>query len=100
MFYIALLIYWLCRLYILVLLARVVLDFVQIFKRDWVPRGIVLLIAQFVYTATDPPLRFLARFIPPLRLGDIAFDIGFVVLYFAIQLVKVFAASIMLSSSI
>lgn len=73
------------------LIARVILDFVQIFKPDWRPQGLILLLARAVYIVTDPPLCFLARYIPPLRMGGVAFDVGFVVLYFAVQLVQ-FAA--------
>ncbi len=91
MYFIAVLIFQLCRLYTYVLIARVILDFVQIFKPDWRPQGLILLLARAVYIVTDPPLRFLARYIPPLRMGGVAFDVGFVVLYFAVQLVQ-FAA--------
>jgi len=64
-------------LYVYVLLARVVLDLVQVFSRDWRPTGFLLVLAEIVYTLTDPPLRFFRRFIPPLRLGPIAIDLGF-----------------------
>lgn len=67
-------------LYILVLLVRVVLDWVQILARDWRPHGVVLVIAEVIYSLTDPPLRMLRRFIPPLRLGSVALDLGFLVL--------------------
>ena len=85
---IALLVYYLCRLYVMVLIARVIFDFVQILKRDWVPQGILLLVARAVYILTDPPLRFLARFIPPLRIGGVALDVGFIVLYFAVEILR------------
>lgn len=99
LFLLAFLVYWLCRLYIIVLLVRVVLDFVQIFKRDWIPEGIVLLIARLVYILTDPPLRFLARFIPPLRFGGVALDVGFIVLFFAVQLLQTGAFTLMITAS-
>lgn len=67
-------------LYILVLLVRVVIDWVQILARDWRPRGAALVIAEVVYSLTDPPLRALRRFIPPLRLGSVQLDLGFLVL--------------------
>lgn len=67
-------------LYILVLLVRVVIDWVQILARDWRPRGAALVIAEVVYSLTDPPLRALRRFIPPLRLGSVSLDLGFLVL--------------------
>ena len=37
----------------------------------------MLVVAEGVYTATDPPIRFLRRFIPPLRIGNIAIDFAF-----------------------
>ena len=78
-----------CRLYTLILIARVVLDFIQIFSRTWRPTGLLLPVAVFVYKVTDPPLRLLARYIPPLRLGGVSLDIGFIVLYFAVQLLEI-----------
>ncbi|MCI5825474.1 MAG: YggT family protein [Arcanobacterium sp.] len=98
LYFLGLGIYWLCRLYIFVLLARVVFDFIQLFKRDWRPEGIVLVIGSWVYRLTDPPLRFLARFIPPLRLGGVALDVGFVVLFFAVKLLQTGAYFMMMSA--
>ncbi|MDD7465000.1 MAG: YggT family protein [Actinomycetaceae bacterium] len=91
-------VYWLCRIYIFVLLARVVFDLIQIFKPTWRPQGIVLIIGSWVYRLTDPPLRFLARFIPPLRLGTVAFDVGFVVLYFAVKVLQFLVYMLMVNS--
>lgn len=67
-------------LYVLVLLVRLVLDWVQVFARDWRPRGVTLVVAEAAYTLTDPPLRALRRVIPPLRLGGIQLDLAFLVL--------------------
>lgn len=73
-------------LYWLVLIARLVFDFVQLFARSWQPRGPLLLIAEFVYTITDPPLRALRKVIPPLRLGGVSLDLAFLVLILGVQL--------------
>ncbi|MGP7961386.1 YggT family protein [Sanguibacter sp. A247] len=73
-------------LYMLVLLARVVIDWIQVFARDWRPRGFVLVLCEFVFTITDPPLRLLRRFIPPLRLGRVQVDLSFIVLFLACSL--------------
>ncbi len=62
---------------ILVLLARLVLEYIPMFNRQWRPRGFGLVLAEAVFTLTDPPLRFFRRLIPPLRLGPIALDLGF-----------------------
>jgi YggT family protein len=77
-------------LYVLILLARVVLDLVQIFSREWRPQGAMLVVANVVYGLTDPPLRFVRRFVPPLRLGQVQLDLGFLILFFAVQLVRGF----------
>lgn len=80
----------LISLYVYVLLARVVIDLIQVFSRDWRPKGFLLVICEFIFTVTDPPLRFLRRFIPPLRLGGISLDLAFLVLIIGIQIVSGF----------
>jgi YggT family protein len=64
-------------LYVFVLLARLVIDWIPFFNRDWRPRGAGLIAAEIVYTVTDPPIKLFRRFIPPLRVGAIAIDFGF-----------------------
>jgi YggT family protein len=71
-------------IYWLILIGRLIFDWVQVFARDWRPRGPLLLIAEAIYTVTDPPLNFLRRFIPPLRLGQISLDLSFLVLILAV----------------
>ena len=58
----------------------------QIFARQWRPTGIILIVAEAIYSITDPPLRLLRRVIPPLRLGGVQFDLAFLVLLIGIQL--------------
>lgn len=62
--------------YILLLLARLVADWVQMFARSWQPRGPVLVLLEAVYSATDPPLKLIRRLIPPLRVGGVALDLS------------------------
>ena len=64
-------------LYVLVLLIRLILDWIPFFNREWRPKGAGLVAAEIVYTVTDPPIRLFRRFIPPLRVGGIAIDFGF-----------------------
>jgi YggT family protein len=71
-------------LYFIVLIGRLVLDYIQMFARSWRPQGPVLVLAEIIYTATDPPLRALRKIIPPLRLGSINLDLSFMVLLFLI----------------
>ena len=74
-------IYYVINVYVFILVLRVVLDWVQILARDWRPRGIILVLANLIYALTDPPVRFFGRLIPPLRIGGLALDMGFVVLF-------------------
>ena len=61
-------------LYICVIFARLILDYIPLFNREWRPKGAMLIVAEVTYTLTDPPLRFFRRFVPPLRMGGIALD--------------------------
>lgn len=74
-------------LYLMVVFGRLILDWIRVFARDWRPRGVMLVIAEAVYTLTDPPLNALRKVIPPLRLGGAAIDLGFLVLVLALYLV-------------
>lgn len=70
---------WLLLLYVLVLFARMILDFVPMFNRGWRPTGAGLVAAEVVYMITDPPIRFLRRFVRPLRVGPVAIDFAFTI---------------------
>ena len=74
--------------YLAILMIRAILSFVPIFVRDWQPRGVLLVIAEFVYTLTDPPLRFMRKIIPPLRIGSTSWDLGFLVLFLALSFLQ------------
>ena len=72
----------LINLYMMVLFARVILDWVQFFARGWRPSGILLVLANVLYALTDPPIRWIGRYVPPLRVGGgMAIDVGFMVLF-------------------
>jgi len=71
-------------IYLVVLIGRMIFSWVQVFARDWRPSGMLLVIAEGIFTITDPPLKFLRRFIPTLRLGMMALDLSFMVLFFVI----------------
>jgi YggT family protein len=71
-------------LYLLLLIGRLIISWIQAFSRDWHPTGVILVIAEAMYTATDPPLRLLRRYIPTVRLGTVALDLSFMVLFLVI----------------
>ena len=66
--------------YLLLLLARLVLEWIQSYAREYRPSGLVLVLFEVVYTLTDPPVLALRRLIPPLRIGAIALDLSLMLL--------------------
>ena len=71
-------------LYLVILVGRMIFSWVQAFARDWRPTGFVLVLAEVIFTLTDPPLKFLRRFIPTLRIGMVAMDLSFMVLFIVV----------------
>ncbi|ANW20632.1 YggT family protein [Streptomyces clavuligerus] len=66
--------------FLVVLFFRLVMDYVFQFARSWQPGKAMVVLLEATYTVTDPPLKLLRRFIPPLRLGGVALDLSFFVL--------------------
>ncbi len=77
---IASLLYLVVLVFFLLLLVRLVLDWVQFFARDWRPTGFALVVAEVTYSVTDPPLRALRRVLPPVGIGSVRLDLAFLVL--------------------
>jgi YggT family protein len=71
-------------IYLVILIGRLVISWIQAFARSWQPTGVILVIAETIFTLTDPPLKFLRRYIPPLRLGTVALDLSFMVLFIVV----------------
>lgn len=91
------LVYTLLLIYFFAMWARFVLDLVRTFNRSWRPRGFVLVLVEAVYTITDPLVKFFRRLIPPIRLGQVALDLGWsiamLVVIIAMTVVSSLAAS-------
>jgi YggT family protein len=79
---------WALQLYFYLLVARLIADLVLSVNPNWRPRGLILVIVELIYTLTDPPIKFVRKFIKPLRFGGIALDFGWTVLVLAIGLLQ------------
>ena len=75
--------------YLLVLFVRMILDWVLVLSPRWYPRGFVASLIRVIYALTEPPLRWLRRYIPPLPMGRIQLDVSFMVLYAALIIIQV-----------
>jgi YggT family protein len=76
--------YYVLSIYLVIIIGRLVISWIQAFARSWQPTGVVLVIAETIFTLTDPPLKFLRRYIPPLRIGTVAIDLSFMVLFIVV----------------
>ncbi|MFT4200886.1 MAG: YggT family protein [Gordonia sp. (in: high G+C Gram-positive bacteria)] len=70
--------------YWMLLLARLVLELVRSFARDWRPKGVVVVIVEAIFTATDPPIKLLRRIIPPLNIGAVRLDLSLMIVMIAV----------------
>lgn len=80
------LLYYVVFLFFIILIGRLVIDWIQVFARDWRPRGVVLVIAEGIYSGTDPPLKALRGLLPPLRIGAVQLDLAFIVLFLIVSI--------------
>jgi YggT family protein len=77
------------RVAVLVLLARFIIDWVQVLARSWRPRGMVAALCEAIFTITDPPLRAIRGVIPPIRMGGAMLDLSPMVLLIGIYIVQI-----------
>ena len=79
-------------IFLILLIFRLIMDYVFMFARDYHPKGLMVVLLELTYTITDPPLKLLRRFIPPLRLGGISLDLAFLVLFIIVNILISVAA--------
>ncbi len=78
----------LLRIYWFVLLARVIVEMIRSFSRQWRPSRRFALLAEPIFVLTDFVVKPLRRLIPPLRLGGVALDISVLVLFFGVSILE------------
>ena len=83
--------------FLILLFARFVVDWVMVLARSWRPQGLVAAGLEVVYSTTDPPLKAVRKVIPPLNLGTIRLDLGFMVLLIAVILLRSLLSSLAVS---
>lgn len=72
--------YYVLFVFWLLLMARIVVELVRSFAREWRPVGGVAVTLETIYTVTDPPVRALRRIIPTVRIGNVGLDLSIMVL--------------------
>ena len=84
--------------FLILLFARFVIDWVMVLARGWRPTGLVAAGLEVVYATTDPPLKALRKVIPPLNLGTVRLDLGFMVLLIAVLLLRSFTTRLAITA--
>ena len=72
------------ELYLVVLIGCMILSWINVFVRPWYPPRLIKVVALGIFALTDPPLKLLRRYIPPLRIGTVSLDLSFMVLFIVV----------------
>lgn len=88
--------YSLVGLYTLFVIIRLIIEMIQSFSKHFAPPRWFMVVGEFFFVVTDPPIKFLRRFIPPLPLGAVALDVSVIVLFLALAVLQTVIRSVML----
>ena len=91
---VALVIWWVLQVFFFAMIGRLFIDLALSVNRGWRPKGFILVIVESVLTVTDPVIKNVRRFIPPLRIGMIQFDLGWTLIVLAIFFLQSLAKQI------
>jgi YggT family protein len=69
------------KVFLYALLGRLIFDYIQMSSRSWRPRGLLIYLVEAIYTVTDKPIKFVRRFVQPLRIGAVSLDMSFLILF-------------------
>lgn len=83
---VASIVYFALLVFLLLLIFRLVMEYVFLLARSYKPAGLVAVALELAYSVTDPPLKALRKVLPPLRIGQISLDLGFIVLFIVVRI--------------
>jgi YggT family protein len=84
----ALIAYWALQIYFYSLIGRLILDLLISLRPGFRPKSLLLPVSEIIFTVTDPPLKFLRRFIKPVRFGSISLDFAWTLLVLVVILLR------------
>ncbi|MDO4685787.1 MAG: YggT family protein [Corynebacterium sp.] len=86
--YVSYVLFEIVNLFIFLLIARILIEMIQSFSRNFRPPRWFVMIAEPIFVITDPPVKALRRLIPPVRMGSVALDVSVLVLFFGLQVIR------------
>lgn len=87
-------VYFILFIFWLLLIGRIIVEFIRSFARDWQPSGFVVIVLEAIFTVTDPPVKLLRRLIPPVNLGGVRLDLSIMVLLFGVFILMTIVRSL------
>ena len=82
------------QIFFYLMIARFIAELVMSFNRSWRPSGLLLPILDITYSITDPPLKFVRRFVPPIQLWGISLDLAWTIVLFGVLILQGFARAL------
>ena len=79
-------VYFALLVFLLLLIFRPIMEYVFLLARSYRPAGLVAAALELAYSVTDPPLKALRKVIPPLRIGQVSLDLGFIILFIVVRI--------------
>lgn len=89
--------YVILQIFVLILIARIVIEMIQSFSRNFQPPRWFIYIAEPLFMITDPPVKALRRVIPPLRLGNVSLDMSVIVLFIILSVLRVIVVQVFMT---
>jgi YggT family protein len=86
----ATIVYFALYVFFIALWMRFIFDWVRVLSKNFTPKGPLLILAEASYSVTDKPLTAVRRFVPTIRFGGAAIDLGWSV----VMIATLFALSI------
>ncbi len=86
----ATIVYFALYVFFIALWMRFIFDWVRVLSKNFTPKGPLLILAEASYSVTDKPLSAVRRFVPTIRFGGAAIDLGWSV----VMIATLFALSI------
>jgi YggT family protein len=86
----ATIVYFALYVFFIALWMRFIFDWVRVLSKNFTPKGPLLILAEASYSVTDKPLTAVRRFVPTIRFGGAAIDLGWGV----VMIATLFALSI------
>lgn len=76
------------HLALIILISRMLLDWLSVLLPQVEIPPLLAVLVNVIYKLSNPPLEYLRKYLPPLRLGEISLDMGFIVLFVLILIVR------------